>query len=161
VLQDNFLFKGSVRDNISITKPEAGFNEIIAAAHLAGADEFIERLPKGYDTMLEENGANLSGGQKQLLAIARALLPQPKILILDEASSALDPESEAIFLENLGKLVAGRTVIIVSHRLSSLTRADAIIVMNRGVIVDAGKHSELISRCQIYAHLWNQQTKHL
>ncbi len=161
VLQDNFLFKGSVRENIAITRPEAGFDAIVEAARLAGADEFIERLPKGYDTLLEENGANLSGGQKQRLAIARALLPQPRILILDEAASALDPESEAIFLANLGKLVAGRTVIIVSHRLSSLVNADAIIVMQRGAIADAGTHAQLLQRCELYRHLWQQQTRHL
>lgn len=161
VLQDNFLFRGTVRENISITKPTASFEEVVAAAHLAGADEFIERLPQGYDTLLEENGANLSGGQKQRLAIARALLPQPRILIFDEAASALDPESEAIFLDNLARMAVGRTVIIVSHRLSTLTSADAIMVMHRGGIVDAGRHDELISRCQIYAKLWQQQTRHL
>lgn len=160
VLQDNFLFRGTIQENISITKPHASFEEIVAAAQAAGADEFIERLPQGYDTPLEENASNLSGGQKQRLAIARALLPQPRILILDEAASALDPESEAIFLKNLGQLVAGRTVIIVSHRLSTLTRADAIMVMNRGLVVDAGKHAELINRCEIYSHLWQQQTSH-
>jgi ATP-binding cassette subfamily B protein len=161
VLQDNFLFRGTVRDNLAITKPSASFEEIVAAARVAGAEEFIERLPQGYDTLLEENGANLSGGQKQRLAIARALLPRPRILILDEAASSLDPESEAIFLNNLGQMVAGRTVIIVSHRLSTLTTADAIMVLNRGQIVDAGRHDELIQRCQIYAHLWQQQTRHL
>jgi subfamily B ATP-binding cassette protein HlyB/CyaB len=161
VLQENFLFRGTVRENIVVTKPTAGFEEIVAAARVAGAEEFIERLPQGYDTLLEENGANLSGGQKQRLAIARALLPQPRILILDEAASSLDPESEAIFLNNLGQLVAGRTVIIVSHRLSTLTRADAIMVLNRGLIVDAGRHEELLGRCQIYSHLWQQQTRHL
>jgi ATP-binding cassette subfamily B protein len=111
--------------------------------------------------MLEENGANLSGGQKQRLAIARAVLPQPRILILDEAASALDPESEAIFLRNLGQLVKGRTVIIVSHRLSTLTSADAIVVMHRGLIVDAGPHPQLLERCKIYQQLWQQQTSHL
>ncbi len=161
VLQDNFLFRGTVRENIAITQPTAGFAEIVAAARVAGAEEFIERLPQGYDTLLEENGANLSGGQKQRLAIARALLPQPRILILDEAASALDPESEAIFLNNLGQLTAGRTVIIVSHRLSTLTGADAIMVLNRGQIADAGRHEELLQRCPIYAHLWQQQTRHL
>lgn len=161
VLQDNFLFKGTVRQNIALTRPGAGFEEVVAAARLAGADEFIERLPSGYDTMLEENGANLSGGQKQRLAIARAVLTQPRILILDEAASALDPESEAIFLGNLGALVKGRTVIIVSHRLSTLVAADAIVVMNRGVIVDAGPHAELLKRCKIYIQLWEQQTRHL
>lgn len=110
---------------------------------------------------MEENGANLSGGQKQRLAIARALLPQPRILILDEAASALDPESEAIFLNNLSGIVAGRTVIMVTHRMSSLTHADAIMVLNRGLIVDAGRHEELLPRCEIYAHLWQQQTRHL
>ncbi|WP_295585505.1 peptidase domain-containing ABC transporter [uncultured Lamprocystis sp.] len=161
VLQDNFLFRGTVRENIAITQPSAAFEEIVAAARVAGAEEFIERLPQGYDTLLDENGANLSGGQKQRLAIARALLPQPRILILDEAASALDPESEAIFLNNLSQIVAGRTVIIVSHRMSTLTRSDAIMVLNRGVIVDAGPHEALIKRCEIYAHLWQQQTSHL
>ncbi len=161
VLQDNFLFRGTVRENIAVTQPSATFDAIVEAAGIAGADEFIERLPQGYDTLLEENGANLSGGQKQRLAIARAMLRQPRILILDEAASALDPESEAIFLGNLSRLAAGRTVIIVSHRLSTLTNADAIMVMNRGVIADAGRHEELLKRCQIYAHLWQQQTRHM
>lgn len=161
VLQENFLFRGTVRENISVTKPTAGFDEIVEAARIAGADEFIERLPQGYDTLLEENAANLSGGQKQRLAIARALLPQPGILILDEAASALDPESEAIFLDNLSQLVSGRTVIIVSHRLSTLINADAIMVLDRGGIVDAGRHNELLQRCKIYADLWQLQTQHL
>jgi subfamily B ATP-binding cassette protein HlyB/CyaB len=161
VLQENFLFRGTVRENIVVTKPTAGFEEIVAAARVAGAEEFIERLPQGYDTVIGERGITLSGGQRQRLAIARALLPQPRILILDEAASSLDPESEAIFLNNLGQLVAGRTVIIVSHRLSTLTRADAIMVLNRGLIVDAGRHEELLGRCQIYSHLWQQQTRHL
>ncbi|MCP3880987.1 MAG: peptidase domain-containing ABC transporter [Sulfitobacter sp.] len=161
VLQEDFLFRGTVRENLAVTKPTAGFEEIVAAARIAGAEEFIERLPQGYDTLLEENGTNLSGGQKQRLAIARALLPQPRILILDEAASSLDPESEAIFLNNLNLLAAGRTVVMVSHRLSSLTRADAIMVLNRGMIVDAGRHEELLERCQIYTHLWQQQTQHL
>jgi len=161
VLQDNFLFRGTVRENIAITMPGASFEEVVAAAKLSGADEFIERLAQGYDTLLEENGANLSGGQKQRLAIARAVLPQPRILILDEAASALDPESEGIFLRNLSQLVKGRTVIIVSHRLSTLVAADAIVVMHRGVIVDAGPHAELLKRCKIYIQLWEQQTSHL
>ena len=160
VLQDNFLFRGTVRENLCVTKPTASFEEIVACAHSAGADEFIERLPQGYDTLLEENGANLSGGQKQRLAIARALITRPRILILDEAASALDPESEAIFLDNLSRLTAGRTVIIVSHRLSTLVDADAIMVLHRGLIADAGTHRELLGRCQIYAHLWQQQHRH-
>jgi subfamily B ATP-binding cassette protein HlyB/CyaB len=161
VLQDNFLFRGTVRKNIAVTQPNASLDDIMAAARMAGADEFIERLPQGLDTLLEENGANLSGGQKQRLAIARALLPQPRILILDEAASALDPESEAIFMNNLSKLAAGRTVIIVSHRLAALTTADGILVLDRGHIVAGGRHQELLQSCSIYAHLWQQQTRHL
>ncbi len=161
VLQDNFLFRGTVRENIAVTQPNAGPDDIMAAARTAGADEFIERLPQGLDTLLEENGANLSGGQKQRLAIARALLPQPRILILDEAASALDPESEAIFMNNLSKLAAGRTVIIVSHRLAALTTANGILVLDRGHIVAGGRHEELLHSCPIYAHLWQQQTRHL
>lgn len=161
VLQDSFLFHGSVRDNIAMAQPGAPLETIVAAAKLAGAEEFIERLPQGYDTILEEGGSNLSGGQRQRLAIARALLPQPRILILDEAASALDPESEAIFLDNLAQMARGRTVIIVSHRLSTLVGADAIVVMARGRIVDAGKHAELLPRCEIYKRLWQQQTRHI
>ncbi|CAK0767760.1 hypothetical protein CCP3SC15_3700002 [Gammaproteobacteria bacterium] len=158
VLQDNFIFRGSVRDNIVAAKPNATLNEIIAAAQAAGADEFIERLPQGYDTVLEENGANLSGGQKQRISIARAILPAPRILILDEAASALDPDSEAIFIHNLSRIAVGKTVIMVSHRLSTLAKADAIIVFERGTIVDIGTHVELLSRCEMYRHLWHQQT---
>ncbi len=161
VLQENFLFRGSVRDNISSTKPDASFEEIVAAAQAAGADEFIERLPQGYDTVLEENAANLSGGQKQRLSIARCLLAKPRILILDEAASALDPESEAIFIRNLGKIAVGRTVVMISHRLSTLVNADAIMVMQHGRLMDSGKHAELLTRCETYQTLWNQQTSHL
>ena len=117
VLQDNFLFRGTVRENIACVKRDATFAEVVAAAQLAGADEFIERLPRGFDTMLEEDASNLSGGQKQRLAIARALIVNPRILILDEATSALDSESETIIRRNLRRIAAGRTVIIVSHRL--------------------------------------------
>lgn len=161
VLQENFLFRGSVRENISVTKPNATFDEIVAAAQAAGADEFIERMPQGYDTILEENASNLSGGQKQRLSIARSLLAKPPILILDEAASALDPESEAIFIKNLSQIAIGRTVIMISHRLSTLVNADIILVMQQGRLSDAGRHEELLTRCQTYQHLWNQQTSHL
>jgi ATP-binding cassette subfamily B protein len=161
ILQENFLFHGSVRDNIAATMPEASFEEIVEAAQAAGADEFIERMPQGYDTMLEENASNLSGGQKQRLSIARALLAKPRILILDEAASALDPESEAIFMRNLSRIAVGRTVIMVSHRLSTLVNADSILVMQRGQLIDSGRHGELLSRCSTYSQLWNQQTSHL
>lgn len=161
VLQENFLFRGSVRDNISATKPDASFEEIVAAAQAAGADEFIERLPQGYDTLLEENASNLSGGQKQRLSIARSLLAKPRILILDEAASALDPESEAIFIRNLSKIAVGRTVVMISHRLSTLVNANRILVMQHGRLMDSGRHDELLQRCSTYQHLWNQQTSHL
>lgn len=161
VLQENFLFRGTVRDNISATKPDASFEEIVAAAQASGADEFIERLPQGYDTLLEENATNLSGGQKQRLSIARSLLAKPRILILDEAASALDPESEAIFIRNLSKIAVGRTVVMISHRLSTLVKADRILVMQHGRLMDSGRHEELLGRCLTYQQLWNQQTTHL
>jgi ATP-binding cassette, subfamily B, bacterial HlyB/CyaB len=161
VLQDNFLFQGSVRDNIAAAKPDATFEQVIEAARMAGADEFIERLPRGFDTPLTENASNLSGGQKQRLAIARALLTQPRILILDEATSALDPESESIIQKNLKIIAKGRTVIIVSHRLSSLTDADAILVLKQGEMEDLGTHHELVQRCETYKNLWVQQTRHM
>ncbi|MES2151915.1 MAG: peptidase domain-containing ABC transporter [Pseudomonadota bacterium] len=161
VMQENFLFRGTVRENIAATKPDASFEEIVASAEASGAAEFIERLPQGYDTMLEENAANLSGGQKQRLSIARSLLAKPRILILDEAASALDPESEAIFIRNLSRIAVGRTVVMISHRLSTLVNAHAILVMQQGRLVDSGRHEELLSRSETYQHLWNQQTSHI
>jgi subfamily B ATP-binding cassette protein HlyB/CyaB len=161
VLQDNFLFQGTVRDNIAVALPGATMSQVVEAATLAGAAEFIEQLPRGYDTALEENASNLSGGQKQRLAIARALITKPKILILDEATSALDPESEAIIQANLKAIAHGRTLIIVSHRLSTLVDADAILVMNRGRIEGLGRHQELLSKSQTYRNLWDQQTRHM
>jgi len=161
VLQDTFLFHGSVRDNIAVTKSDATLEEVTLAARMAGADEFIERLPRGIDTVLEENGANLSGGQKQRLAIARALLPQPRILIFDEATSSLDPESEAIVQRNLAAISKGRTLVVITHRLSNLVNADAILIMDQGRIVDHGRHAELLARPGVYRDLWTQQTSYL
>ena len=161
VLQENFLFRGTVRQNITVTRPDATFEEIVAAAQAAGADEFIERLEQGYDTFLEENASNLSGGQKQRLSIARSLLARPRILVLDEAASALDPESEAIFIRNLSQIAIGRTVVMISHRLSTLVNADIILVMQHGRLADAGRHEELLTRCETYQQLWYQQTSHL
>jgi len=161
VLQDNFLFRGTVRENIACVKPDATFEEIAQTARLSGADEFIERLPRGFDTMLEENAENLSGGQKQRLAIARALITNPHLLIFDEATSALDSESEAIVRRNLRRIASGRTVIMVSHRLSMLADATAILIIDRGRIADIGQHDQLLSRCTVYRHLWNQQTKQI
>ncbi len=161
VLQDSFLFRGTVRENIASVKRDATFAEVMRAAQLAGADEFIERLPRGFDTILEENASNLSGGQKQRIAIARALITDPRILILDEATSALDSESEMIIRRNLRRIAEGRTVIIVSHRLSMLADANEILVIDRGQIVDVDRHDRLLSKCTIYRHLWNQQTKQI
>ncbi|MDR3411073.1 MAG: peptidase domain-containing ABC transporter [Formivibrio sp.] len=161
VLQENFLFRGTIRENIAAARPEATFEEIVAASDAAGASEFIERMPQGYNTQLEENASNLSGGQKQRLSIARTLLTKPRILILDEAASALDPESEAIFISNLSRIAVGRTVIMISHRLSTLVNANAILVMQQGKLVDQGTHAELLTRCETYQQLWNQQTSHL
>lgn len=159
VLQDNFLFRGTVRENIAAAKPDATFEQVVEAARLAGAEEFIEQLPRGYDTMIEENAENLSGGQKQRLSIARSLVNNPRILIFDEATSALDPESEMIVRQSIRKIAEGRTVIIVSHRLSTLADADAILVIDRGKLADIGGHDQLLSRCTTYRHLWNQQTR--
>jgi subfamily B ATP-binding cassette protein HlyB/CyaB len=161
VLQDNFLFSGTIRDNITAAKIDATFDEVVRAARLAGAEEFIDRLPRGYETYIYEGSSNLSGGQRQRLAIARALITDPKVLILDEATSALDPESEAIVNANLQRIAAGRTVIVISHPLSSLVPADAILVLDRGRVRDVGRHADLLVRCDIYRDLWNQQNSHI
>ncbi|MGU3661021.1 peptidase domain-containing ABC transporter [Methylobacterium fujisawaense] len=157
VLQDSFLFAGTIRENITAAKVDATFDEVVRAARLAGAEEFIDRLPRGYETYLPEGSTNISGGQRQRLAIARALITNPRILILDEATSALDPESEAIVSANLKRISEGRTVLVISHRLSSLVESDAILVLERGRVHDRGTHAELLDRCDIYRDLWNQQ----
>lgn len=159
VLQESFLFRGTVRENIASTAPTASFERIVEAARVAGALEFIERLPQGFDTMLEEGASNLSGGQRQRLSIARALVAEPRFLILDEATSALDPDSEAIFLDNLERMAAGRTVLIISHRLSTLVDSDFIVVLEQGRIADVGPHVDLLGRCEVYRQLWNQQNR--
>ncbi|MGY3614451.1 peptidase domain-containing ABC transporter [Bradyrhizobium sp. USDA 10063] len=161
VLQENFLFSGTIRENITAAKPDATFDDVVRAARLAGAEEFIDKLPRGYETHVYEGSPNLSGGQRQRLAIARALIVDPPILILDEATSALDADSEAIVNANISRIAHGRTLIIISHRLSALTKADAILVLNRGVIDDIGRHEELLERNDIYSSLWYQQNTHL
>lgn len=161
VLQDNFLFQGTIRENIVAARRSASLEEVIRAARLAGAEEFIERLPRGYETAIEEGSSNLSGGQRQRLAIARALLVDPPVLILDEATSALDPDSEAIINNNLNRIGQGRTMIIISHRLASLVSCDQIMVLERGRLYDMGTHEELLERCDVYRHLWFQQNRHL
>jgi subfamily B ATP-binding cassette protein HlyB/CyaB len=161
VLQDNFLFRGTVAENILAGRPGLTLTNAVHAAHLAGAAEFIEKLPNGYETLIEEGSSNLSGGQRQRLAIARALVHDPRVLILDEATSALDPESEALVNANIARMAAGRTMLIISHRLSSLADCDAILVMDQGRIMDIGPHADLLQRCPVYQHLWHQQNRHL
>jgi ATP-binding cassette subfamily B protein len=161
VLQDNFLFRGSIRDNIIAGRPGLTADDVVRAARLAGAEEFIERMPHGYETYIEEGSPNLSGGQKQRLAIARAVITDPRLLILDEATSALDPESEALVNANLLRIARGRTMVIVSHRLSSLTDCDLTLVLERGQVVDIAPHHVLLERCTIYRQLWAQQNRHL
>jgi len=161
VLQENFLFSGTIRENITAAKSDATFEEMVYAARLAGAEEFIDKLPRGYETFIYEGSPNLSGGQRQRLAIARALITNPKILILDEATSALDAESEAIVNANLRRIAKGRTMIVISHRLSSLVHADAILVLDQGEVHDIGTHPELLGRCNIYSGLWRQQNAHV
>lgn len=158
VLQESFLFQGTIKENVSVTRPDATFFDVVTACKLSGADEFVQRLPQGYDTFLEEGATNLSGGQKQRLAIARALLKNPRILIFDEATSALDPESEAIIQDNMKKIGAGRTVISVSHRLSTLVDSDTIFVIDAGRIIDSGKHDHLLKSCDLYRQLWERQS---
>jgi ATP-binding cassette subfamily B protein len=159
VLPESFLFRGTIRDNIAAGRPSAVFEEIAWAARQAGAEEFIERLPQGYDTPLEEGGANLSSGQRQRLAIARALVRRPTILLLDEATSALDSESEMIVQDNMARIVEGKTTIIVSHRLSALRNCDNILVFDKGQIVGNGAHDNLLASCLTYRLLWDKQSR--
>jgi ATP-binding cassette subfamily B protein len=161
VLQDNILFRGTIFDNIAAARADATLDEVMEAARLAGADEFIDRLPQSYETRVEENASNFSGGQRQRVAIARALLTRPRLLLFDEATSALDPESEAIVQQNLAEIARGRTMIVVSHRLSTLVRSDAILVLDHGEVADFAPHPVLLERCTIYRHLWDQQTRHM
>lgn len=146
VQQDNILFSDTVRENILLGRPDATEEEIVEAAKMANAHDFIINLPEGYDTEVGERGVKLSGGQKQRLSIARIFLNNPPILILDEATSALDLESEAIIQEALDVLSKDRTTLIVAHRLSTITHADKIVVMENGQIVETGTHQELIAK---------------
>lgn len=160
VLQDNLLFNRTIHENIALANPALPRAQVIRVARLAGADEFIAKLPNGYDTVIEERGANLSGGQRQRIAIARALATNPRILILDEATSALDYESERIIQNNMREIVAGRTVIIIAHRLAAVRPCSRIIGMAEGRIVEAGTHVELLRRSGgLYAKLWALQNE--
>ncbi|MDO8047259.1 type I secretion system permease/ATPase [Janthinobacterium sp. SUN211] len=158
VLQENILFNRSVRDNIALSDPALPIDAVIAVAKLAGAHDFICELPEGYDTMVGEHGTGLSGGQRQRIAIARALVGNPRILIFDEATSALDYESEKIIQDNMRGICAGRTVLIIAHRLSAVREAHRIVVMERGQVAELGTHKELLARPNgIYAHLYGLQ----
>jgi subfamily B ATP-binding cassette protein HlyB/CyaB len=157
VLQENFLFNASVRDNIAIHMPAATMEEVVRSAQIAGAHEFILGLPDGYDTIVGEQGEGLSGGQKQRVAIARALIHNPKILIFDEATSALDYESESIIQKNLKLIAEGRTMIIIAHRLSTLRDANLIMAIDKGQLVEYGAPKALLEKKGLYYHLHSQQ----
>jgi len=154
VLQENFLFNGSVRDNIATARPGASMEEVIRAAEVAGAHEFILELSEGYDTRVGERGMALSGGQRQRIAIARTILASPRILIFDEATSALDYQSESIIMKNMDKITAGRTTLIIAHRLSTVRRCDLIVVVDHGRIIEQGTHEELLTRKGLYYNLY-------
>jgi len=154
VLQDTVLFRGTVRDNIAYGRPNATEEQIIAAARLANADEFIVRMAHGYDTMIGERGITLSGGQRQRIGIARALIRDAPILIMDEPTAALDTESEKLLMEGLDRLMKGRTVVTITHRLNTIRDADTIIVLHGGIVAEQGTHDELLARSGIYAELY-------
>jgi ATP-binding cassette subfamily B protein len=158
VSQDVFLFHGTVAENIAYGTFDARFESIVEAAKIAEADDFIRQLPQGYDTIVGERGQKLSGGQRQRIAIARAILKNPPILILDEATSAVDNETEAAIQRSLDKITRNRTTIVIAHRLSTIRNADCIYVMDRGELVESGRHESLLARNGIYAELWRLQT---
>ena len=157
VLQDTWLFNGTIRDNVRYGKLDATDTEVKAACHTASVDHFIKTLPDGYDMVLNEEADNVSGGQKQLLTIARVILANPKILILDEATSSVDTRTEILIQEAMDKLMEGRTSFIIAHRLSTIKNADLILVMNEGDIIEQGTHEELLKKNGFYANLYNSQ----
>jgi ATP-binding cassette subfamily B protein/subfamily B ATP-binding cassette protein MsbA len=157
VLQDPFLFKGTIADNIRYGRLDAGDDEVQAAAEAVGAHDFINRLPDGYQTDVGENGVNLSGGQRQLISFARALLADPRILILDEATSSVDTATEKVIEQGVDRLMQGRTSFVIAHRLSTIVRADKIVVMDKGQIVEMGRHEELLAARGRYYNLYTMQ----
>jgi ATP-binding cassette subfamily B protein len=161
VLQDPLLFNDTVRNNIAYGKPEAGLDQVEQAAQSANAEKFIQQLPERYETMVGERGTRLSVGERQRIAIARALLKNPPILILDEATSSLDAESEALVQEALDRLMKDRTTFVIAHRLATVVRADRIIVLKNGQIVESGSHQQLLRARGYYASLVERQTRGL
>jgi len=159
VLQESLLFRAPVWQNIAYGKPEASHDEIVRAAKLANADEFIDRMPDGYDTMIGERGVTLSGGQRQRITIARAIIRDSPILILDEPSAGLDAESEKLVFDALDKLMEGKTSIVIAHRLATVRRADKIFVIDRGLVIEHGTHEELLSGGGLYSRLYELQFK--
>jgi len=157
VSQDPFIFTGTVHENIALGRPGATREQVIAAAHDAGLDEFIAGLPERYETVIGERGSNLSGGQRQRLAIARALLRQPHVLIFDEATSHLDTATESAIQQNLREALAGRTVVLVAHRMSTIREADLIYVLHRGRVAEQGTHRQLMARGGLYRALAQSQ----
>ena len=157
VLQDTWLFKGTIKDNIAYGKEDATFEDVVNAAKAAHADHFIRTLPQGYDTILNEEASNISQGQKQLLTIARAILANPAILILDEATSSVDTRTESYIQNAMTRLMEGRTNFVIAHRLSTIKDADKILVMKAGTVVEQGTHEELLSQGGLYADLYNSQ----
>ena len=157
VLQENFLFSGTIKENIAIAKPNVPEEQVLQAAKLAGADEFVREMPQGYETFVGERGSLLSGGQRQRVSIARALLLDPRILIFDEATSALDTESERLILENIGQITKGRTTLMIAHRLSTVRDCDVIIAMDKGRILEVGTHDQLMEHKGYYYHLYMAQ----
>jgi ATP-binding cassette subfamily B protein len=157
--QDTFLFGGTIRENMSLGHPDTTLEALTEAARLAGAEEFIKRLPMGYESQIGEGGGLLSGGQKQRIAIARALVGNPRLLIFDEATSHLDTESERIIQQNLGQILKGRTTLVIAHRLSTIRHADQILVLERGVLIESGTHETLLGKNGYYAYLVQQQSE--
>jgi subfamily B ATP-binding cassette protein MsbA len=157
VQQETILFDESIAKNIAYGKPEATRDEIVQAAKLANADEFISRMPKGYDTVVGERGSQLSGGQRQRIGIARAIIRNSPILILDEATSGLDAESESLIVEALDRLMRGKTSLVIAHRLGTIRQADRIVVLKGGRVAEQGTHDELIGRGGEYASLYELQ----
>jgi ABC-type multidrug transport system fused ATPase/permease subunit len=157
VLQDTFLFNSSVRENLRYGKPDATEQEMVAAARAAYAHDFVSQLPQGYDTEIGERGVKLSGGQKQRLALARAILADPRILILDEATSSVDAEAEFLIQQALDEVMRGRTSLVIAHRLSTIRNADKIIALEDGRIREVGDHHELLARGGLYSQLYQRQ----